>query len=1135
MQDVSHDQKLEFDELLQQVVDLLKSEQRSSYRAIKKRFRLADDDLEAIKDELIDAKRLAVDEKGKVLVWAGPGSYGAGGMDEARTTVTPGVLPPEAERRQLTVVFCDMVGSTQLAGRLDPEDWRELLQQYQSCVSGVVDLFDGHIAQYLGDGILIYFGFPRAHADDARRAVRAGLEIMQAIESLNERLRAERGFCLRVRIGVHTGPVVVGDIGAGSRHEQLALGETPNLAARLEGIAEPGTLLISGDTHKLLDQQFHYEALGEKQLKGIAGPVSVYRVLADSGIRSRFDRAATGMFLPLIGRQAEMDWLVSHWEKAAVGNGQSVLITGEHGVGKSRLVQALKEYVSGHSGRWGVMRGSPYFHNTPLHPVIDIWREAMGWRSEDSDADKLEKLESSLGQSYMPLAESVPLFAPLFRLPLPSGKYPRLALSPERQKRKTMDILTRLVLEFGYRRPFMLVVEDLQLIDPTTAEWLLMLVHRVESARLMLLFTCQPSVTVSCVPAKHVSVLNIDRLEGGDVARMVLAVTGGKKLPDEVVAQIIDRTDGIPAAVEEVTKMLLESDLLAEEGDHYRLIGSLETMGIPATLQDSLMARLDQLATAKPVAQLCATIGRYFDFEIVAAMSALDRETLTGELNRLVRAGVLAQRGEPPEASYNFRHSMLQQAAYQSLLKKTRRSYHRQIAETLRRRFPHTPAEVLAYHYTEAGSPIEAAEYWRKAGEAAIKQSANQEAVAHLTRGLDLVRDIPDSCEKTELDLNLQINLGPAMIALKGWAAPEVAEIYTRARELSQQIKDTSQAPKALLGLAAFHIVRADYRTAHEIIRELFELAEQEDSVEAEVAAEATLGCILMSLGQPAEAVEHLKKGLTDPLPAKHVWLSYHYGQHPRVFCLAMTGRALWLLGYPDQALACATEAVEAAREVSHPLSEAFALEWLGGVHLSRREYDAARTVARQALALSTDQGFPMYKATATLMRGSVLVEEGSGDEGIALIRDGLKDIQATGARANLPYYFSLLAESYASLSMTTESLETLGRAFEIIKVTGESWWLAEMHRLRGETLRLTGEADGTVEVCFQEALQVARHQKSKSLELRAVLSLGRIWSDRGNTVEARELIVPVLDSFGEGLASGDLAQATDFLSTLKT
>jgi class 3 adenylate cyclase/predicted ATPase/energy-coupling factor transporter ATP-binding protein EcfA2 len=1133
MQDPGSSYDPDFDEVLQQVVDLLKSDQRSSYRALKKRFRISDDDLEAIKDELIDAKRLAVDENGKVLVWVG-GRQGSGEAEYQAPSVTPGLLPPEAERRQLTVAFCDMVGSTQLAGQLDPEDWRELLQQYQSCVSGVVDLFDGHIAQYLGDGILIYFGFPRAHADDARRAVRACLEIMHAIESLNERLRAERSLRLRIRLGVHTGPVVVGDVGAGARHEQLALGETPNLAARLEGIAEPGSILISGDTHRLLDQQFHYESLGERQLKGIAEPVPVYRVLADSGIRSRFDLAATGVVLPMIGRQAEMDWLVKYWNKAAVGNGQSVLITGEHGVGKSRLVQALKEYVSAHSGRWGVMRGSPYFHNSPLHPVIDIWREAMGWKSEDSDAIKLEKLESSLSQSYLPLAESVPLFAPLFRLPLPPGKYPKIAMSPERQKRNTMDILTRLVLEFGYRRPFMLVVEDLQLIDPTTAEWLTMMVRRIESARLMLLFTCQPSVTASCIPEKHVSVLRIGRLESGDVKRMVLAVTGGKPLPEEMLAQIIDHTDGIPAAVEEVTRMLLESDLLVEQDDQYCLTGSLETLGIPTTLQDSLMARLDQLATAKPVAQLCATLGRYFDFEILAAMSALDRQSLTRELDRLVRAGVLAQRGEPPDASYNFRHSMLQQAAYQSLLKKTRRGYHGQIADTLHKRFPHTPAEVIAYHYTEARQPTRAIEYWRKAGLAAIEQSANQEAVAHLAKGLDLVPSVKEDNERTALELNLQINSGPAMIALKGWAAPEVAEIYTRARELCKQLKDSSQAPRVLVGLAAFHIVRADYRTAHEITRELFELARADETGEAAVAAEATLGCILMNLGQPKEAIEHLGKGLIDPLPASHVWMSYHYGQHPRVFCLAMTGRALWLLGYPDQALESAIQAVELAREISHPLSEAFALEWLGGIHLSRREFEQAHRSAREAMSLSTDQAFPMYRATAMLMRGAIAVHDGRGEDGIEMIKDGLAGIRSTGARANLPYYLSILAESYASLSMTEESLATLDQAVEVIKHTGESWWLAEMHRLRGESLKLQGKADRAAEVCFEEALMTARQQKARSLELRAALSLGRIWLAQERPVDAKALLDPLIGEFDEGLETGDLAEAVDLLDRLQ-
>ncbi len=1134
MYEVSDKQALDFEELFQQVVDLLKAERRVSYRALKKRFAISDDDLEAIRDELIEAKRLAVDENDKVIVWTAGRPEDDDDVDESVDALAAGVVAPEAERRQLTVVFFDIVGSTELAGQLDPEDWREVLKDYQRCVSEVVEWFDGHVAQYLGDGILAYFGFPRAHEDDARRAVRAGLEVVQAIETLNERLRASRGLSLRVRIGVHTGPVVVGDVGSGSRHEQLALGETPNLAARLQGVAEPNTILISGDTHRLLEEQFHYESLGVHQLRGIADPVSIYRVLADSGIRSRFDNAATGLILPMVGRETELAWLARHWEQVANGTGQSVLITGEHGVGKSRLVQAFKEYVSSHSGRWGVMRGSPYFHHTPLYPLIDIWREAMEWRTDDSNAQKLLKLEASLSQSEVPLEESVPLFASLLHLELPEGRYPVLKLSAEMQKSRTLELLAGMVMEFGRNRPFMLVVEDLQLIDPTTADLLRMLVERVGSRRLLLLFTCQPSVTMNCISHDKVSVLSLERLEAREVAELVLAVTGGKPLPDELVERIVDSTDGVPAAVEEVTKMLLESDLLEDQGERYALRGQIDEIGIPATLQDSLMARLDQLATAKPVAQLCATIGRKFNFEIVAAVSALDRDHLIMELDRLVRAGVLAQRGEPPAATYNFRHAMLQQAAYESLLRSTRREYHRQIATTLRKRFPETPPEVLAYHFTAAGRRTRAIEYWRAAGKAAIQQSANEEAVAHLQNGLELVPKLRDVGKRTARELDLRTHLGPALIAMKGWAAPEVALNYTRARELAQHLEDTKSAPMVLTGLSAYHIVRADYRTASEIVEELFELVRREGSVEAEIAAEAVLGCILMNQGNPAAAIEHFEKGMPDPLPEEGAWLSYHYGQHPRVFCLAMAARAMWLLGYPDQALDKANAAVEAARKIAHPLSEAFALEWIGGLHLSRREPDRTSHYVDEALELSTEQGFPMYKAVATAMRGAILVEDGHADQGLGTIMKGLEDFQATGAMASLTYYLSILAESFAALDRVDEALAALERAFSIAGVTGESWWLAELFRLKGEFLKNKGSSSEDVESCFQEALGVARRQGARSLELRAALSLGTLWLEQGRGNDALDLVGPIYDSFDEGLATGDLVRASNLVKTLR-
>src|SRR5262244_209063 len=656
---------MDFTALRTQVIALLQREQRLSYRALQRQFALDDEDLETLKDELIYAKRLAVDEDGRVLVWTGETS-------SAPTTASPGPPPtmlaiaptqgeappvvppsPDAERRQLTVMFCDLVGSTALSAQLDPEDLREVVRAYQDTCAKVITRFDGHIAQYLGDGLLVYFGYPRAHEDDAQRAVRAGLGMIESLGQLNTRLAQERGVRLAVRLGIHTGLVVIGEKGSGSRQEQLALGETPNLAARLQGLATPNTLVISAASLQLLGGFFACQSLGTPSLKGVAQPLEVYQVLAESTARSRLDAAGSTGLTPLVGREQEVGLLLERWAQVTDGVGQVVLLSGEAGIGKSRLVQVLQEHVAAEPQAWLTpCQCSPYYQNTALYPLIELLeRVALRFEREEAPEQKLRKLEGFLVQYGLPLAEAVPLFAALLSLPL-TDDYAPLTMSPERQKQQTLQALLTLLWRIAAQQPVLFVMEDLHWVDPSTLELLSLLVDQGPTARILALFTFRPDFRPPWTGRAHLTQVTLSRLPRHQATEMTGRVAHGKALPPEVVAQVVAKTDGVPLFVEELTKMVLESGLLQEREDRYELTGPLPPLAIPATLQDSLMARLDRLALVKGLAQLGATLGREFAYDLLQAVSPWDEATLRRGLQQLVEAEFLYQQGLPPQATY---------------------------------------------------------------------------------------------------------------------------------------------------------------------------------------------------------------------------------------------------------------------------------------------------------------------------------------------------------------------------------------------------------------------------------------------------------------------------------------------------
>jgi TOMM system kinase/cyclase fusion protein len=1144
-----------FYEVLEQVIALLQRHGRVTYRALKRQFELDDDYLEDLKAELIEARQLAVDEQGKILVWTGggtatlelaskpthpvgqPAQQDDQGAQAARLPADP--RAPEAERRQLTVLFCDLVDSTALATQLDPEELREVVRAYQEACAKVISRYEGHIAQLLGDGLLVYFGYPRAHEDDAQRAVRAGLGMIEAVAQLNTRLEPERGVQLAVRLGIHTGLVVVGEVGGDTHQEHLALGETPNLAARLQGIAAPNTVVISAATVPLLGGFFACQSLGTHLLKGFAQPLEVYQVLSERMARSRLEAAGSTSLTPLVGREQEIGLLRERWAQVTDGLGQVVLLSGEAGIGKSRLVQVLMEHVAAEPQAWLTpCQCSPYHQHTALYPMIELLeRVVLRFDREESPPQKLGKLEGFVVQYGLPLAEAVPLFAALLSLPL-TAEYAPLTVSPERQKQQTLQALLTILLRITAQQPVLFVMEDLHWVDPSTLEFLSLLVDQGPTARILTLLTFRPDFSPPWTGRAHLTQLTLPRLPRRQAAEMTGRVAHGKALPPEVVAQVVAKTDGVPLFVEELTKMVLESGLLQAREDRYELAGPLPPLAIPTTLHDSLMARLDRLATVKGLAQLGATLGREFAYALLQAVSPWDEGTLHQGLHQLVAAEFLYQQGVPPQATYRFKHALIQDAAYQSLLRSTRQQYHQRIAQVLEVRFPETgetQPELLAHHYTEAGLSTQALPYWHRAGERALQRSAYVEAISHLRKGLTVLQMLPDTPARLQHELALQTTLGPALIATKEFGAPEVAQAYSRARELGRQMGETPDLFPVLRGLWVFHEARAELRVARELAEQLLVLAQHLRDPVHLMEAYRALGNTLFWLGEFAPARGHLEQGIALYDFQQHRALAFLYGTDPAVICLSYAAWALWLLGYPDQARRSSAEALTLAQELSHSPSLAVALAWAAYLHQSCREVPMVQERAEALIGLAAEQGFQFWLAAGTIFRDWALVQQGRrSEEEMAQLRQGLAAHRATGAELERTYWLALLAEAHGTVGQAEEGLCLLREALVVVEKSGMHQWEAELYRLTGELLLQQTVPDAQhAEACFCQALTTARRQEAKSLELRAAMSLSRLWQQQGKCQEAHDLLAPIYGWFTEGFDTADLQEAKALLEEL--
>jgi TOMM system kinase/cyclase fusion protein len=1045
-----------------------------------------------------------------------------------QTGTAPGSRPPHAERRQLTILCCDLVASTALATQLDPEDLREVIRAYHTACTAVIQRFDGYMAQ-LGASVLVYYGYPQAHEDGACRAVWTGLGCVEAMDPLNARLEQTYGVRLAVRVGIHTGLVVVGELGVDSRQESLALGATPTIAARLQEHALPDTVVVSDATWRLVQDFFIGHDLGIHPLPGAATAVQLYQILRERPAQNRFAVALTKGLSPLVGRQQELGLLHERWVQATDGLGQVVLLSGEAGIGKSRLVQALKEHPAGDMQTCIECYGSPYYQQSAFYPLVEQMQRRFQWSTGETPEEKLRKLEVALLPQHSALEEVVPLFAALLGLPLPE-RYPPLALTPQLQKQRTLAAMLAWLLKDTERQPVCLVMEDIHWVDASTLEFLSLLIDQVPTTRMLVLLLFRPDFRPPWTGRSHLTQLTLARLTPRQVTTMVAQLTGEKALPAEVHQHVVATTDGVPLFVEESTKMVLESGLLQEREGSYVLAGPLPPLAIPATLYDTLMARLDRLGPAKQVAQLGAVLGKEFAYAAIQAVSLVDEATLHSALGRLVEAEFLYQRGLPPHATYLFKHALIQEAAYQSLLRSTRRQYHQRIAQVLEERFPEvatTEPEVLARHYAAANLKRKALDYAHKAGITALQRSANAEAIQHTTGALQWLDGVEDDQERARVELTLNGILTPALMASQGYGAPALEVTTRRSLALIDTLGDDPHVFPTLWALTAYHHVRSHRRQACTLAQRYVEMAERAGDTSQLVAALPVLAQCVWLEGhfEAAKALLERAIGLYDP--AAHRDHAVRYGMDALAYSRMTLSQVLWVMGYADQAQEQASMAVTHAKALPHANTIAMALLYVMRLHTHQGEREQVIEAGNEVQAHCERYGLVFTQPLARLMSAWAL-----GD--VHTARQILAANEAMELRIGMTSYRSLVADSEAACGRYDEALALLQACFDDVERTGERYSLAHLYRLQGcILLAQDSTAAGAAEGCFRQAMAVAHEQHAPMLELLATTALCQLWRQGGNIRPAREMLAKIYDQFVEGFATPPLVAARALLEAL--
>src|SRR5262245_7859908 len=1031
---------------------------------------------------------------------------------EHRPTGSEAASTPAGERRQLTVLFCDLVGSTPLSQQLDPEEWRDVVAEYQKAATAAVTRFGGHVARKLGDGLLVYFGWPDAREDDPERAVRAGLAILHAMEPVNARLATGDGTRLAVRIGMHTGPVVIAD-------DSEIFGETPNIAARVQAAAEPDTVVITAATQRLVAGIFVVEDRGPQPLKGVREPLRLYRVVQPSGMRSRLDVAA-GRLTRFIGRDLELGTLLDRWERAAEGGGQNVLVVAEAGVGKSRLVYQFRERLASVPHTWRECRATPYTEGTPFRPVIELIEHGIAFTGDDTAAEKLAKLERAVAYTRFTSPEVVPLVADLLGLPRAEG-WPRFQMSPELHRRTTMELLAAWTLALAEVQPLVVLFEDLHWADPSSLELLGRVMAQSPTARLLLIGTARPEFAPPWPGRSNFTTLQLARLPKRQAREMVAAL-GGSALPADMIETLVARGDGVPLYIEELTKAVVEP-------------GAMRGVeAIPPTLADSLMARLDRLSAAKEVAQRAAVLGREFSYALLAAFVGIEEAALRHGLARLVDAEIVFARGEPPDATYSFKHALVQEAAYGSLLKRTRQQLHGRVVDVLVERFPERVAsepEVVARHAEAAGRIDDAIIYYRAAGERAQARSAHDEAIGQFRKAIALLATRATGAERDAREASLQLALGASLIAGRGYAHAETEIAYERAAALAETADDAARLGMARTGLALFRFTRGEVERGRALLADVLAAAEARGDGRQAVIGHANLALAEWSQGKFASSLAHCERVFALYDPEQHHALVRVLGSDQGVSALSFAAWNLWFLGHPDAALARAREAVALGARLHHPHSLTVALLWETVLHWYRRCAGAQRERAAEVIALSEAQGFPLWLGLGRAFHAAA-ASPTVISAALPEIGDGLAHAAVMGHQAGAPAFLLLLAEAQHAAGELDDAQRTIATGLAIAAQTGQPFFDADLYRLQGDLLLASGGTDEAA-ASYHRALAIAREQGARSLELRAATSLARLLRDQCRPAEARAPLASVYAAFTEGFDTRDLVEAKALIDEL--
>jgi class 3 adenylate cyclase/predicted ATPase len=1062
-----------------------------------------------------------------------------GAGQPASATEAAITLRDTAERRQVTVMFSDLVGSAALSARMDPEDLREVISAYQKCVAETVRRFGGFVAQCLGDGALVYFGYPEAHEDDTERAVHAALELIPAVSALKTRAS------LQTRVGIATGLVVVGDlIESGLAKEQAIIGETPNLAARLQSVAEPNSVVMAESTRKLVGNLFELEDLGANDVKGIVGPVRAWAALRASSVESRFEALHASGLTALVGREEEIELLLRRWSKAKTGEGQVVLLSGEAGIGKSRLTAALLERLATEPHTRLRYFCSPQHTDSALYPIIGHMERAAGFTRDDIPQTSLDKLDKLLAQTST-TAHDAALFAEMLSLPN-DGRYPSLdELTSEQRRQRTLEALNAQMQALSLQNPVLMIFEDVHWTDPTSLEAFGRAVDRLRTLCVLLIVTFRPEFEPPWIGRPYVTTLIVNRLAQRDIEAMIGHVAGNRLIAASIRQDITERTDGIPLFVEEMTKAALEAE---SEVEAQRIAASISspTLAVPASLHASLMARLDRLGAAKEVAQIGAAIGRQFPHALLAAIVHRREPELQWELDRLIAAGLWFRQGVPPYASYLFKHALVQDAAYGTLLRGPRRALHARIAETIEGQFAdiaHNQPELLARHCTEAGLIEKAAILWGNAGRRSVARSALVEAAAQLASALDQIATLQATPALRREQISLQVAVITPLIHVKGYAAPETKAAVERARLLIEQAQARGEPPEdplllfsVLYGHWVANFVAFNGDICRDLASRFLALAAKQGTAAPSMIGHYIMGNSLLFSGELTEARTHFDEAVTLYVASEHRPLAMRFGQDVRVAVLSFRSWALWLLGYPNAALRDADQALRDAREIGHAATLMFALALTPHAHFLSANYATASAANKELLALACEKNAMYWKAVGTVLQGNLFAVTDKTSYAIQEITSGLAAFRSTGGTLYVPSWLSYLAIAYADLGKIDDAWRCIGEATTAVEMTKQRWCEAEVTRAAGEIILKSPERDAlTAEAYFERALKVARQQQAKAWELRAAMSLARLWRDQGKPQQAHALLAPIYGWFTEGFDTRDLKGAKALLDMLSS